>query len=72
MVVLAVSFTGVVWYEAASRTKDNNKRDAVWQRENATEAIQLWLDGWITVHVEVVCDVPLQLLRPSYNPLPRP
>ena len=34
-----------------ARTQDNDERNTVGQWQDATEAIKLWLNGWITVHV---------------------
>jgi hypothetical protein len=48
------------------RTEHNDESDAVWEGENATEAIELRLNSRVTIHVEVVCRSPKQAQRPSY------
>jgi hypothetical protein len=50
-------------------TQDDYECDSVRKRKHATEAIELWLNGRITVHVEVVCGSPE---RPSCVRRPKP
>jgi hypothetical protein len=54
------------------RTQDNYECDSVGKRKHATEAIELWLDSRITVHVEIVCGNPKQSLRPRCILLSKP
>ena len=49
------------------RTKHDDDGDAVWQWQDASEAIDLRLDGRITVHILIARRVLWPWLRPSFS-----
>lgn len=64
---LVESTMGCVAAARGMRTKHDDDSHAVWQWQDASEAIDFRLDGRITVHILIARGVLWLWLRPSFS-----
>lgn len=70
---VGLGWVGLCWAvgECRAHTQNNNERNAVRQWQHATEAIELWLDGGITVHVSSACSSSRRVWLSRLGSVPR-